>query len=206
MPTVSKITKQKTRPLYNLFIDGKFATSVSGETLIKFALKSGKDIKEEELQEIIGQTSHEKYLTSAILFINFRPRSRKEVVTRLKKKGATPEDINSTTKKLESYDLLDDTQFAQWWIEGRLKNNPKSKHMLFLELTKKGVDKEIARNVIDRANTSDLKAAQQILLKKEYLWRGLSPKEILKKATWLLGSRGFDWETIKSAVELTSRK
>ena len=113
-----------------------------------------------------------KLLNKALHLLSYRPRS----VAELKQRG-----LAAVTPKLIALDLLDDQKFAQWWVEQRIKFNPRGNIALKAELSQKGIDRDIIDSVL-LTKEKETSLAKKLLAKKN-LGR--------VKAQRLLLSRGF---------------
>ena len=161
----------------------------------------------------------EKYLNLALRYLSYRPRSEKELKDYLKKsrgarsgsarKNIDPEIIEAVIEKLKEQKFLDDKEFVQWWIEQRTKFKTKGLRLIKLELLKKGVSKDIVDDVIKGSEglvDNDLDRAKKILEKRIGRYRGLAQRDLYQKLGAFLGRRGFDWDTIKQAIDDTIKK
>lgn len=153
----------------------------------------------------------EKYYTSAVHYLTSRPRSVKEVRDNLLKKYKkwnNPEDseevIDEVIRKLLQQKFLDDVAFALWWREQRTRFRAKSDRLIKMELIQKG----IARDIIEKAFAqeseeivSDYEKAKRLIEKRLPKLALLTPQERFQKLAGYLGRRGFDYETIKRAID-----
>lgn len=77
-----------------------------------------------------------------------RSRTRAELAGQLAKRGY-PEDIgNRVLDRLAAVGLVDDTDFAEQWVQSRRANAAKSKRALAAELHAKGVDDDVITTVL----------------------------------------------------------
>lgn len=142
-------------------------------------------------------------ITDLDKFLSLRPRSIYEIKNHLRKKGVGSKEIDNTISKLLKLRLVDDEDFASWWITQRKTFHPKSSRIIRLELLQKGISKDI----IDRL-TPDLDettGASEVLRKK---WPSLvkyDQKTRREKAIRYLSSRGYDWDTIKDAIDRAAK-
>lgn len=132
-----------------------------------------------------------KLLDKAYRFLSFRPRSEKEIKNYLKKKKAPDKIAQKIIDELKKQKLIDDLEFAYWWVEQRNTFRPKGKIALQVELRQKGVDREIAQRVIDET-VDEFALAKKVFQKK--------------KAPALLARRGFSWATIKKVLDKSAKK
>ena len=87
MPQITKITKQKKRERFNVFLDDQFAFSLNNYTLLKNNLKVGKDIPQDQITNILAKEQRAQLTDLASRFLALRPRSEKEVKDYIAKKN-----------------------------------------------------------------------------------------------------------------------
>lgn len=142
-------------------------------------------------------------------FLNFRPRSEKEVRDYLKKKKQKFPDIDSSlidliVHKLKQQKFLNDHDFAKWMIRSRTEFKPKGTYLVRLELRQKGISQEIIDELLqneDVRSESDKDLAIAILEKKRRKYESMEHNERFAKAGAMLARRGFDLDTIKGAID-----
>ncbi len=151
----------------------------------------------------------EKYLNKAFHFLSFRPRSEKEVRDSLLKKKAPPEIIERVIASLKEHKFLNDEDFARWFIDNRLRFNPKGLRVIKMELKQKGIDREIIDTAVDNlskdvggdAPNSDLESAKRLVEKKMPRYKGMERQVIYQKLGAFLARRGFNWDIIKASID-----
>jgi regulatory protein len=92
----------------------------------------------------ISEPSREELARAFCLrLLTAKARTRAELSGQLKKRGY-PDDIrNRVLDRLTAARLVDDTDFAQEWVQSRRANAGKSKRTLTAELQNKGVDNDV---------------------------------------------------------------
>ncbi len=153
----------------------------------------------------------EKSYNKALRFLSFRPRSEKEVKDNLKRKKAGSLVIDKVVAKLKEKKFINDLEFAKWWVEQRTIFRPTSLRLIKIELLQKGIAKEIVDNLIYdlRFKIDDLEQAKKLVDKRMKRFRnkfGMTREEIYQKLGGFLARRGFDWETIKQAIDEVVKK
>lgn len=150
----------------------------------------------------------EKFYNSSLRFLSYRPRSEKEVRDRLKIKYQKSNIKNLTLiidkviQKLKEQKFLNDEEFAKWWIESRLRFRQRSINLIKRELLQKGVPDEIIETrITNQESRGDLERAKKLIEKRIERFRSLPKSEIYQKLGSYLARRGFDWETIKQAID-----
>lgn len=218
MNEITEIEQQKKNPKrVNVFLDGKFSFAVSVESKIVNKLKTGERLSPQKVQKLIFDDQVERLYDKAIKFLSYRPRSEKEVrdslllKLRLTDKGEEEKknfehSIEEAIKKLEKIGQIDDREFASWWVEQRTKFKKTSPRVVKLELLKKGVKKEIIDEVIAENELNPLELAIEAGRKKLKNYQKNDKKIFKEKMGRFLASKGFDWETVKEAVDSLSQQ
>jgi regulatory protein len=201
MPVITGIKAQKSKKRVNIYVDGNFSFGLDLENLLRYGLREGKVITEEQIKEIVKKAEFSKVSDKIIQYGLVRPRSEKEFRDWLKKYKVHTSIHKELFKKLKRLELLGDKSFALWWISQRVQFRPKSKIVLSLELRQKGVSKEIIDEALSEIVIDEKSVAKEILLKKKRVWENLSPDQIKKRMYAILLSKGFSMTIIKKAVE-----
>jgi len=146
----------------------------------------------------------EKFYNKALEFLSYRTRSEKEVRDKLKLKQAEPEVIEKVISKLKEKRFINDEEFARQWIENRERFRPRSLRLIKLELRQKGIEDEIIERIISNDEfliSNDLEQAKKLVEKRIGKVRDLPRQEIYQKLGRFLASKGFNWDTIKKAID-----
>jgi len=217
VPQITDISPQKkNKNRVNLFLDGKYAFSVSLENILKNKFKIGIELSNDDVTKSTNEESQQKYQDKVINFLSFRPRSEKEIQDYLAKKIAADSSIsfsqaqNSSLiekifSKLKKYNYIDDVEFARWWLKSRSSSRPKGKNFIKIELIKKGISKQIIENVLKKA-PNQLKLAEKAIEKKLNTWYNLPLFEQKRKIYNYLASRGFQQDVIEDIFAKLSKK
>lgn len=215
MPDITKISPQKRKDRYNVFLDEKFAFGVSLATLVSQNLKVGNKLDSEQIKKITKNEGFAKLFDSSLKILTSRPRSEKEIKDYLAKKISKSQNIKfreaaesivifQIIKKLEKLKYVNDLDFANWWAEARAKQ-AKGQRLIKAELIQKGINPQIIDKVLSSpANQKEL--AQKAIEKKIKTWKNLSGDQLKRKIYTYLASRGFDWDTIKETFAFFEKK
>lgn len=180
----------------NVFINGKFGFSLDIAQAVDLKIKVGREITAEELGEYKKQSDFGKLYQRTLEWVLMRPRSEKEVRDYLckkiyEKKIEEEEYINLIVEKLCSKGYLDDTKFAEYYVENRFVKKGISRKRLRMELVKKGVDTEIIEQVLDGRN--DEEEILKIIAKKRAKYDD-------EKLIAYLCRQGFPYQLAQSLV------
>lgn len=139
-----------------------------------------------------------KQIEKVYRFLALRPRSQKEFSAYLNKRKFSPKLSQEIFKIVREQGLIDDKQFARWWVEQRTSFKPKGKKALKAELKNKGIEEKIIEEVLKEVD--ELALAKKAIQKKIKVWRNLSPLDFCQKITTFLAYRGFSWAVIKKII------
>ncbi len=197
MATITDITPQKKRSgYYNIFVDDKYAFSVSDLQLSNFDLSIGKEYSETELDTLVENATISKAYTRCLEYIIRRRRSEQEIRDYLKRKEFVEGAIDEVVKRLMRENYINDREFASAWIADRNLIKPRSKRVLQLELIKKGIDREIIQAAIEQQSVEDeLDNLRKIAEKKLPRMRDKN-----KLMSYLVGL-GFGYGQVREVVD-----
>jgi len=145
----------------------------------------------------------DKFYNKALEFLSYRPRSEKEVRDKLKAKQVEPHIIEKIIIKLKEKRFLNDEEFAKGWIENRNRFKPRSLRLIKIELKQKGITQDIIEKTINDKELmiNDLDSAKELVEKKMKRFKDLPKQEIYQRLGRFLASKGFNWDTIKKAID-----
>jgi regulatory protein len=191
----------------NIFADGQFLQGANALLVYQMGLATGQELTQEQLAQLRYEETLQQAVDRALNFLSFRPRSREEVRRYLKRKAIEPEMIEAVMQRLDRLELINDHDFASFWIENREQFSPRGAQALKNELRMKGVKREIVDELV--SDEQDEELAMQAARKK-----GLSliQQPDMDYATFYrrLGSflqrRGFDYEVTSRTVKTLWRE
>lgn len=213
MPQVNQITPQKRKGIFNIYIDGEFAFGLDAESLVKEKLVEGLILKESDVERLKEISLYSKLLGSALNFLSFRPRSKKEVERNLDQKiykMLENKDLFFSKKikdqvisKIESLGFVNDTDFARWWVEQRSRAGKGARGPILIkrELLAKGISREITDQVLaDHKPIVSAEVIFKLLGKKDRNLKGEIPQKRRQKLLEHLLRRGYEFEAARAAV------
>lgn len=119
-------------------------------------------------------------------------RSRKELSDKLAKKLVPTEVATRLLDRFEEVGLVDDEAFARSWVQSRQPGKGLARRALAQELRRKGIDDEVAREVLDEVDPADEEAAARALVRKKL--RSLSRVDdttATRRLVGLLARKGY---------------
>lgn len=149
--------------------------------------------------ELLHGDQQERALELALGFLSYRPRSEHEVRERLRKKDVADVVGEAVVARLKELRLLDDRQFALYWVEQRQVHRPRGARLLRLELQRKGIDVDLLSEVLEQAAQSEepLEAAYRAAGRKARALSSLPQSDFEQKLGQFLLRRGFEYQTAR---------
>lgn len=185
--------KDKTR--CNIYVDGRFYCGIKLEVAVKYRLKAGMQIEKSKLDEIQLETEKSQALDKAMTHLSASMKTKKQISDFLSKKGYTEAVQNYVLERLEYYKLVDDVAYCRAYCQSV---SGKGKRALEADLLKRGADKKAIEEVLEELE-EDGGEAKKIL--EKYLRGKEFTKENLYKGFKYLLSKGYGYDTAKSAIE-----
>lgn len=135
----------------------------------------------------------EQARTLCLRLLTARARTRAELHGRLAKRGY-PEDVSERVlDRLAAVGLVDDTDFAQQWVQSRRAHAGKSKRALASELRTKGVDNDVITTVLAGIDAgAERDRAERLVrakLRRETL--GEDDTRVTRRLVGMLARRGY---------------
>lgn len=197
MAKITAISSQeKDKNRCNVFVDGEFCLALPIDTVLDFRLKVGQEISEKELLEIRLEGDKQSALKKATQYVGAGLKTKKQVITYLRKKEYTDNAVFYAVDKLVEYGFIDDEEYARRYIENcQVKQG---KRMAEYKLMEKGVKKEIIAQAYECVMPDGKQNAKAIAEKR--LKGKEATKELKAKTFRYLLSRGFSYEEADYAL------
>jgi len=203
VPQITDIKRQKKNSKrFSVYIDGKFSFGLDADNLVKSGLEVSQEISQEEIEKMVKENEFFKIYEQVLKFFSYRPRSEKELRDWFKKKEVGEEVQKLICQKLKQVGLLNDEEFAKWWIEQRTAFRPSGLRLLALELRQKGISKDLISKLLNCyiPKDAEYELAKKAVEKKLKSLRHLSDLELRKKLGAFLSRRGFSFAVIKKII------
>lgn len=140
-------------------------------------------------------------LNYGLYLLGRRGRSQFELKTKLLEKGYDAEEVTAVITRLVGMKLLDDQQFAASYARDKVSIYRRGRYRIGLELSRKGVKKEVIDDTLAQVEeTDELAAAISLLKGRERAWQNLDERKRYQRSVQLLGRRGFSGKIIRQAM------
>ena len=142
----------------------------------------------------------------ALRFLAPRPRSEREVARRLGRAGFDEATVETTLVQLRRNHLVDDAEFARYWVAQRQTYRPRGPRLVRGELRHLGVAADLAHTAVEPLEPSAEEDAYRAAVKRAQQLSRLDDRTFTTKLSQFLARRGFDWDTISAAVRRLSHE
>ncbi len=180
-----------------LYLDGEYVMNLDTQTLIENRFDVGKDIDDEDLHEIIRLSNERRAKEKALWLISYRDHSKKELADKIKR-TCDEESADKAVERMEELGLVNDESYALHYAQKLIFTKHMSKNAVVCELARKGIDKELAAEILDEIEV-DSSEQIRIIIDKKY--KNISDEKIRRRAVAALQRLGYRWDEIKGVIE-----
>ncbi|MCH7773578.1 MAG: regulatory protein RecX [Bacteroidetes bacterium] len=201
---VSRIVKKDAKNVVVHF-DNDEVLFLSVDIFYKSGLKKNDEISDDRFSSLIKENQLFHIKQRAFRYLGRRQHSTSELRIKLKQKGYETEFINEVLDDLKKKNYLDDTKFAEMFVEEKMKLKLWGEQKLRSELVKRGIKSEIITDVLaNKISEEDKLNNAMIIASKKYnalMNRGLNNETIKNKLVTFLKSRGYNYDVIKEVCD-----
>lgn len=189
--------KPRRKGLSALYIDEEFVANLDTQTLLENRFDVGREIDDEDLHEIIILSNEKRAKDKALYLITYRDHSKKELTDKIRR-TCDEASAEKAVERMEELGLVDDESYARRYAQQIIFSKHISKKGASYELARKGIDKELANEILDEIEV-DSKEQIRLVIEKKY--RNINDEKIKRRAVSALQRLGYGWEDIKSVIE-----
>ena len=199
MAKITALRETKGRDRVNLFLDGKFAFSLSADLVSSRNLQCDQSLTDEEIDSLAKSYLYQRCLMVATNFLSYRPRSTSELRIKLKRRGFDEETQARVLESLKEKGLLDEAAFAEFWTDNRESFSPRSRWLTRIELQKKGVSKDVIERAVESIDDTD--SAYRAASSRLRSIRWSDHEEFRRRLGGYLQRRGFGYSVISATLQ-----
>lgn len=186
----------KNKGRYSIFIDGQYSFSLSETALLESKISTNQELDEQEVIEYRQLSQDDKLYAQALRYVAIRRRTEWEVETYLHKKGASPTLSKIILNKLSIVDLIDDSKYAQSFVNDRRLLRPTSRRKLVNDLRKKHIPNNVIEAVVGMDQEDEQIALKSIIEKKSKQTKYQDRTKLMQ----YLARQGFSYGDIKTVL------
>jgi len=199
--------KKRTKEWYFIYLDDEREILSYIDFIIKFKIKTGKQLTQEQIDEIKSSSELIFAKEIAYKFLSSKPRTQKEVEERLRQKGVNENIISRVVEEIKNYGFINDLEYARSFVFDRARSKTVGKFALKQALLAKGISNEIIdqvlserENVVDEFEIALALANRKLKQIKSSKKKKRDKNEQKRKIYEFLARRGFDWDVINSVI------
>jgi regulatory protein len=181
---------------YSVFVDDKYAFSLSETALLESKIASGDQLTAGQVQDFKKLSEDDKLYSQTLRYIALRPRSKWEIEFYLQRKKAEPDQTESILNKLSVIGLIDDEKFAKAFVSDRRLLKPSSRRKLILELRKKRIADDIIQTAISDESSDEHTALLEVIARKRRQTKYQDDEKLMQ----YLARQGFNYSDIKAVL------
>ncbi len=208
MPLVIGLKRKKrTKEWYIIYLNDGREILTYIDLVVKFKIKTGKTLNEEQIQEIKSSSELILAKETAYKFLSYRPRTQKEVEEKLRQKGFQDDVITKVVEEIKRYGFINDLEYTRNFVFNKARSKTLGEIALKQFLLSKGISNEIIEKVLsEREDLIDEFEIALELAKKKLKQLKTSKKKKLdkneqkRKVYEFLARRGFTWDTIGRVI------
>lgn len=194
---ITAIKQQVKRPgRFSVFVDEKYAFSLSESALLEQGVRIGQEINEAELKSYKQASQLDKVYNLVLSYIARRSRSEWELRDYFRRKDIDEDAGELIMDRLRGFGYVNDEKFARSWIENRRLLKPMSKRRLRLELQQKHLPTDIIGRVLEEDEASDRDTLRQLIEKKRRLSRYQDETKLMQ----YLIRQGYGYDDVKTVL------
>jgi len=200
---ITKIEPQKKhKNRSSVFLDGHFAFGISDFDVLRYRLKEGQDLSENDLKTIQNEVLFQDAKQYALKLLDRQSYTEKALYRKMADRGCEPSAITKTVSFLKEYGYLDDAAYARHYFESALRVGKSGMRKIRYDLIEKGIDRNTLEEIISEFDESQITQNESLsvlpLLEKK-LKGDFSFPNLMKAKRYCL-ARGFSVEAIDNAV------
>jgi regulatory protein len=192
--TITALELQKqSRDRINVYLDGEYAFSLA--VFAAGNLKVGVLLSDEQITHLRTADEVERARSRVLDYLSYRPRSEWEIREYLQKRAFSLTAIDTVVSALYEVNLINDSAFAQYWLENRAQFRPKGKRILSQELRQKGVSSQLIDETLEAYDEEE--AARRTYEEQARRLKNLPPDVFRRRLMERMMRRGFSYDLIQ---------
>jgi regulatory protein len=181
---------------YSIFVDEKYAFSLSENALLEHGIRIGQEVTKEQLHGYKDASKFDKAYNLTLSYVARRQRSEWELHDYFRRKEIDEEAGEIILSRLRNYGYVDDLAFARSWVENRRLLKPVSRRRLMMELRQKHVADSIVRAVLEDDEVSDRDSLAQLVERKRKQSRYQDEQKLMQ----YLVRQGYSYDDVKTVL------
>lgn len=188
-----------------VMVNGKKVGTLSAKSIAELDLFVDRPWDDSLARSVATAAEYDKTMRSALTILNRRPKSVRQLATKLRQKQHAAGVIDRVTDRLVELGILNDYVFGQMLIRDTRSRKPAGARLLETKLLQAGLERDTIDELMEEDKMPhDEMVAQAANLARKSL-RVATRKQpeplVVKKRLWsMLARRGFTSDTIQAAL------
>lgn len=202
---IVSVEKDRRGGKFRVTFDDDHEIILSRDVIIDYSLRKNDEISAEVERKLLNSQSYHDTYFAAMRLLNYKMRTRSELISRLRQKNFGAEVIRTVVDKLCAISLIDDSRYADAFVASRVSARSLGPRELERRLREKGVSKETAHEAVSTVSDdrSQLELAVKAIQPRLRSMSRLDPEKRTIRLIGFLARRGFEWSIIKAAIKAT---
>ena len=199
MREIKEIAPQKrNKNRYNISDEDGFLTSLSVETVLRYHLKEGMQLSDEQLEEMKREDTVKYAKEIGVAYVAYAPRTRRQLEQHLAKKGIDAQSIAQAVETLTKYSYLDDAAYVREFV--RSYGEKLGAGAIRQKLIERGVERQVIEENLELSQEGQQAAALALARKLYRKYEGQPEQKRRQKMFAALSRRGFSYDDIRMAL------
>ncbi len=181
----------------HISVDGEYSFTVDEAYFLSLGIYNGKEVDIDELEEIREDVNLRRAYNYAVSLLARRDHSEKELKDKLSLKGYK-KGAEEAIEKLKASGYVSDERFARLYARELQTLKKYGKRRIEQELYRKGIDRDIIREILDETEFDEDELVS--LIKRKY-GRYLGDENGIKKTVNGLLRLGYSYGEIRDALK-----
>jgi regulatory protein len=199
MPVVTAITTIRRKPRAEVYIDGALGTTLRLDVIAMSKLAVGQELLYPRRRQLEDESQRLDAIEAALRLLAMHQRSEKDLRDRLRRRGLRVAAVDAAVTRMQELGYLNDAAFARSYVEARQASTPRSRRALSFELSRHGVERELAGDAV--SELSDPDAAYDAAQRRLRALRNLDRQTFARRLGNFLASRGFSYGTARLTID-----
>lgn len=199
MPIITAITTLRRRPRAEVHIDGVLGPTLRLDVIAISKLAVGQELAWPRRRELEDESQRLDAIEAALRLLAMQQRSEKDLRDRLKRRGLRQAAVDAAVTRMQELGYLNDAAYARSYVEARQASTPRSRRALSFELSRHGVDRELAGEAV--SELSDADAAYNAAQRRLRALRNLDRQAFTRRLGNFLAARGFSYGTARATID-----
>lgn len=192
---------EEARGRVTIYVDGVAFLKLKKKEFDELPLETGADLDEEDYLNRLCARQFKPAYEAALNLLTARDMTAHDLMSALRRRGYLQAVAESVCQRLIENRLIDDSRYAQRYVELR-QDTAVGRYAMIRKLRAKGIDENIAEEALEVLDDeSQLATAKELARKLVRRYANEEPYARKSKISQAVARRGYSWDIVREAVE-----